>query len=177
MPPIPHNLERTNLPQAQNSTSLVLEDDFPFAVHALLDFVSKRNYTGAFLAARAQIPHHLSALEFHIHAYIISTKYSVAALREFAADSFTTGMEWLLNAGVEALPQQVEGFMRAAVFLWKGTEDGDEMRELVLGWVVEGWKLVSLWPLFRGFFLAEGWFWEAVRRKAAERGLELVERE
>jgi hypothetical protein len=84
--------------QEHHTPILRLRFDFPWAIRALIEFLTTKNYTFN-PAMRIQHPH-ISMLDFHIHAYLVGAKYSVPGLCELAIAQYVNIGEMVLSMDI-----------------------------------------------------------------------------
>lgn len=80
-----------------------LRDDPPYAIRTMLHFIDSGNYIfdqQAFM----QLPL-LTTLDYHIHTYLVSTKYDIAALEELMVKKYIDFAEQEMTIGFLMLPE------------------------------------------------------------------------
>ncbi|KAF2134846.1 hypothetical protein P153DRAFT_362575 [Dothidotthia symphoricarpi CBS 119687] len=147
--PHPH-ITHPNTTQESQTRTIRLRDDFPYAVHAMLEFIDKGFYSFQ-PESRARFPY-ISKLDYHIHAYLVGAKYEVAALCEHAIKMYIITADMTLRSAfitdandldhalactstvLNAPPHphdrspaaELDRFLDSLVLLWKNTPDRDD---------------------------------------------------
>ncbi|KAH7409914.1 hypothetical protein DE146DRAFT_330210 [Phaeosphaeria sp. MPI-PUGE-AT-0046c] len=135
---------------------LRLRDDFPYAILAMLDFISTGTYT-AHQSMRTRFPT-TNMLDLHIHAYLVGSRYGMPQLAQHALTQYLAlGKMCLAMPFDPSLPSDdnsnseedlmqldpllppphagtaiVKAFLESIALVWTRTVDRDEMRKEVL---------------------------------------------
>lgn len=78
-----------------------LRNDFPYAITVMLHFIETSHYVFD-QQAFAKFPL-LTTLDFHIHIYLVGSKYGISALQDCAMNAYLSTAEHEINSGLFAL--------------------------------------------------------------------------
>ncbi|KAF3010924.1 hypothetical protein E8E13_010061 [Curvularia kusanoi] len=153
-----------------------LRDDLPHAINIMIYFIETEQYV--FDQTAFETYPLLTALDFHLHAYLVSNKYGVTAMRdhamhhylETAEEEMTVGLMMLKHSQLSEVHGNVgfptaapadehsrshtvitplDRFLNSLTLLWKNTQSRDDaMRQAVLGLIKRDLNKLLRVPFF-----------------------------